>query len=336
MKHPQDWVFDNSFHALGTQFHRSFKPQGLQSPKLLHCNSHALDLLELPIDSCKDADLIKILSGNRLLSDMQPLTQDYGGHQFGKFNPMLGDGRVVMLGEVVSSTGHWELSLKGAGRTPFARDADGLAGVTECTHEFYISQRLDELGVPTMYCVAVIQGQQPVYRNHTFEPTAILSRIAPTHIRFGTFELHYFQRNHAALKQLCDYVMARHYPECAAEDYADFFCQVVLRTAHLMAHWQAIGFVHGVMNTDNQSIIGISLDLSSARFTENFDADFVASPIDKKARYAFSNQPTIGLWNCNVLARALSPLIPSVQLRHALEAYEPAYLAKYQALKIKN
>lgn len=339
MKYPQDWVFNNSLYALGDAFYRPVQPQGLQEPSVLHCNPHALALLDLPTDSCQDPDFIAICSGNQLLPGMQALAQDYAGHQFGRFNPLLGDGRVAMLGEIASSTGHWELSLKGAGRTPFARDADGLAGVTECTHEFHISQQLEALDVPVMHSVAVIQGKQQVYRNHCFEPTAILSRIAPTHIRFGTFELHYFQRNWAALQQLCDYVVARHYPECADFDmpekqrHACFFRQVVLRTARLVAHWQAVGFVHGMMNTDNQSIIGITLDLGAAAFAPDFDPNYVASPVDEKGRYAFANQPTMGLWNCNVLARALSPLIGPDALKQALSAYEPEYLRWYGHFK---
>lgn len=346
MKTLQDWHFNNSFHALGSSFYRSIKPQGLNDPCIVHCNPHALNLLNLSTDSFNNTDFISVLSGNQLLPSMKPIAQDYAGHQFGRFNPMLGDGRVVILGELLGKTGSWELSLKGVRRTPFARNshqADGLAGVVECAHEFHISQQLELLDVPTIHSIAVIKGKQPnkqqAYRNHRFEATAILSRMAPTHIRFGTFELYYSQGNKEALKQLCDYVIRQHYPECNnpelsnAQRYACFFNQVVSRTACLIAHWQTVGFTHGVMNTDNQSIIGITLDLGAAKFTTDFNPKFVASSIDDKGLYAFGNQPSMGLWNCNVLARALSPIIDSKALRQALQTYETTYLTKYEALK---
>ncbi|MBF6057420.1 protein adenylyltransferase SelO family protein [Thiomicrorhabdus heinhorstiae] len=339
----QHWHFQNSFHALQGPFYHRVEPQTVEEAKLLHVNPHTLELLKLPVDSYTHPDFISVFSGNRMLLGMLPLAHDYAGHQFGRFNPLLGDGRTTILGEIViDGTSCWELSLKGTGRTPFAshaQHADGLAGVSECEHEFHISRRLESLNIPTVHSVAVIQGKQRVYRNHAFEHTAILSRITPTHIRFGTFELYYFQRNYEALQQLCDYVISRHYPECndpeapAEERHACFFRRVVARTASLIAHWQAAGFTHGTMNTDNQSIIGITLDLGSAKFTTEFDSEFVANPIDKKGHYAFGNQPSIGLWNCNVLARTLSPLIGGKALRAALQTYEPIFLKEYERLK---
>ncbi|CAN8139978.1 serine/tyrosine/threonine adenylyltransferase [uncultured Thiomicrorhabdus sp.] len=338
-----DWQFQNSFHALGEAFYKPFATRIPEEPKLITSNPEALSLLGLKPTDLNNPNLFNLLSGRQTLPTMRPLAQDYAGHQFGKFNPLLGDGRVLMLGEITTQQGNWELSLKGIGRTPLAQnsvDADGFSGISESLHEFDISHQLAKLGVPTMHCLAVVADKQQAYRNHQFEDSAILSRIAPTQIRFGTFELHYFRRDFDALQQLCDYVIKHYYPECQntelskPQQYAAFLSTVIKRTARLIAHWQATGFTHGTMNTDNQSIIGITLDLSHAQFNTSFDPSFTTNPADKKHRYAFGNQPIIGLWNCNVLARALSPLIEPHAIRQALLEYEPTYLTYYQKIKL--
>jgi uncharacterized protein YdiU (UPF0061 family) len=201
----------------------------------------------------------------------------------------------------------------------------------ECQHEYDMSERLAILAVPTTRCLCIIEGSEQVYRSR-FESVAILTRVTPSHIRFGTFENYYFKKDVDALKILADYVIRRYFPHCLGSDsngnndYGQFFQDVVIRTAQLIAHWQQVGFVHGMMNTDNQSIIGVSLDLGESAFTEDFDDNFVASSSDREGRYAFGQQPAIGLWNCNVLARALSPLIAPADLRRALENYEPAFI----------
>jgi uncharacterized protein YdiU (UPF0061 family) len=260
------------------------------------------------------------------------LAQDYAGHQFGHFNPFLGDGRALLLGEVETPTGILDIYLKGAGKTPYSRTADGRAGLRECLHEFHTTEQLAALGVPTARCLCVVSGSQPVYRGG-FEPAAILTRIAPSHVRFGTFENYFFQKNPAALRQLTEHVITCHYADCVASgDYAGFFREVVLRTARLIAHWQAVGFVHGVMNTDNQSILGLTLDVGLGTFTPERDPAYVCHPDDEHGRYAFGQQPVVGLWNCNVLARALSPLITAADLRAALQEYEPEHLRHYAVL----
>jgi uncharacterized protein YdiU (UPF0061 family) len=260
---------------------------------------------------------------------MHPLSTAYAGHQFGKFNPLLGDGRAHLLGEVSTSQGLQEIYLKGSGKTPYARQADGRASLEECLHEYEISEKLAALGIPVTRCLSIIQGDDLVYR-HGFKPAAILTRIAPTHIRFGTFELHYFKKDISALQTLADYIIQHYYPNSLlkTQPYADFFQQVIYKTAKLIAHWQKIGFVHGMMNTDNQSIIGVTLDLGNASFIESLDPLFISSSIDEKGRYAFGQQPIIGLWNCNILGRALSPLILGNDIRQALSQYEEIFLSQ--------
>ncbi|MBO0612396.1 protein adenylyltransferase SelO family protein [Thiothrix fructosivorans] len=330
MKHLTDLSFHNRFHALGSHFYSECPPQGLENPTLVCSSPEVLQCVGLPPDEANTDLFLQVFSGNALLPGMQPLAQDYAGHQFGNFNPFLGDGRALLLGEVATPTDILDIYLKGAGKTPYARNADGRAGLRECLHEFDTTTQLAALGVPTARCLCVASGSQLVYRAG-FEPSAIVTRIAPSHIRFGTFENYFFQKNHAALRQLTEHVIACHYPTCleAGENrYAAFFREVVLRTARLIAHWQAVGFTHGVMNTDNQSILGITLDVGASSFTPDHDPNYVTHPADEHKRYAFGQQPVVGLWNCNVLARALSPLIAAQDLRQALLAYEREYLRK--------
>ena len=330
MKRLNELTLQHHFHNLGNAFYTEHQPQGLQQPRLVRTNRAAAEWIGLdPTEFTTDL-FLQVFSGNTLLLGMQPLAQDYAGHQFGNFNPFLGDGRALLLAEVVTPTGTMDVYLKGAGKTAYARNADGRAGLRECLHEFDTTEQLAALGVPTTRCLCVVAGSQQVYRGG-FESAAIVTRIAPSHVRFGTFENYFFQKNTTALRQLADHVIACHYADCVANgDYAGFFREVVVRTAHLIAHWQAVGFVHGVMNTDNQSILGITLDVGASAFNPKRDPDVTSHPDDEHHRYAFGQQPVVGLWNCNVLARALSPLITTAQLRAALQEYEPAYL-RYHA-----
>lgn len=326
--------FQQHFHALGTTFYTPHLPQGLEQAQRVCANTSVAALLDLDPTEC-DTDLfLQVFSGNTLLPGMHPIAHAYAGHQFGKFNPFLGDGRNVLLGEIHSSSGVWDMVLKGVGRTPYARSADGRAGLEECLHEYTLSEQLAALGVPTSRVLCIVSGKPLVYRQG-FQPAAILTRIAPSHIRFGTFEYHYFRRDQAALRQLADHVITQHYPECRGTDearYARWFAAVVQRTARLIAHWQAVGFTHGVMNTDNQSIVGVTLDLGESSFTPDHDPHYVGNRDDVKGRYAFGQQPLIGLWNCNVLARALSPLIAAQDIKTALARYEIEYLNHYASL----
>ncbi|MGK0398989.1 MAG: hypothetical protein ACJA0I_001287 [Gammaproteobacteria bacterium] len=324
-------IYESQFRQLGDDFSIPVKPLGISKPNLVIQSPTVSEILGISPSVCSTQPLLDIFSGNASLQNSTPAAQAYAGHQFGKFNPFLGDGRTLLLGEVGTQNDHWEISLKGAGKTPFTFASDGRAGLTECQHEYDISERLAFLGVPTTRCLCIVKGSEQVYRNR-FESVAMLTRVTPCHIRFGTFERYYFNKNVPALKALTDHVIQHYFPHCLGNDadgnndYGRFFQDVIIKTAQLIAHWQQAGFVHGMMNTDNQSILGVSLDLGESTFTEDLDDDFVASPSDRKGRYAFGQQPAIGLWNCNVLARALSPLIKPADLRHALTNYEPAFI----------
>jgi uncharacterized protein YdiU (UPF0061 family) len=332
-------IFESQFRQLGDDFSIPVSPQGISDANLVIQSPSVAALLGLSPALFNTQPFLDTFSGNCFIQNSTPAAQAYAGHQFGKFNPFLGDGRTILLGDVaVQNTAqnetineNWEISLKGAGKTPFTFASDGRASLTECQHEYDISERLAALGVPSTRCLCIIEGSEKIYRSG-FEPVAILTRVTPSHVRFGTFERYYFKKDIPALKTLTDYVIQHHFPHCLGSnvegnnDYGQFFQDVVIKTAQLIAHWQQVGFVHGMMNTDNQSILGLSLDLGESTFTEDFDDNFIASLSDPKGRYAFGQQPTIGLWNCNVLARALSPLITPAELRRALTSYEPAFM----------
>lgn len=335
MKSLRELDFINPFHALGPRFYSEVRPVALSRPELVRANPAVAELIGLDPQELYSDVFLRVFSGADLLPQWRPLAQDYAGHQFGHFNPLLGDGRVVLLTGVRAAGCEWELTLKGAGKTPYARDLDGRAGLRECLVEFDCSRRLAELVIPTTRCLCVIAGSEWVYRQG-FDRTAVLVRVAPTHIRFGTFENCYFRRDTTALRDLADFVIEHHYPLCLASGERRYVCllrQVVQRTAQLIARWQHAGFVYGMMNTDNQSIIGITLDLGAAVFNPKLDPGFVSSPSDDHGRYAFGQQPIVGLWNCNVLARALSPLIAAADLRSALRRYETDYLLHLESLR---
>ncbi len=338
MKSLQDLKINNRFHTLGNHFYEQVLPQGLTNPEIIKTNSDTARLLEIDPDEFNSEIFLHVFSGNTILPNSFPLAHDYAGHQLGNFNPFLGDGRALLLFDVETGYGFWEVNLKGSGKTPYSREFDGRASLSICLHEFEMSIKLASLAIPTVHSLCVISGKEPIYKNQ-IEHAAMLTRIAPSFIRFGTFENYYFQRNYEALRQLTNFVIRHYYPQCLSQgeyDYALFLREVVIRTAHLIAHWQTVGFVHGMLNTDNQSILGITLDLGESSFTESFDPEFISSPNDEKGRYAFGQQSIIGLWNCNVLARALSPLIPDADLINALGIYEIEYLQKYEVLKVKN
>lgn len=325
-------VFSNRFYTLGAGFFALTTPQGLSEPYFVCINPTLAEQLGLTSNFFSSAEVLQVCSGNLLLAGMQPLAQAYAGHQLGKFNPFLGDGRSVLLGGIETNEGYLEWQLKGTGKTPYARHADGLIGLNEALHEYSTSEALAALGIPTVRYLALTAGKNLVYRQG-FQAVAILTRLAPSFIRFGHFELCYFERKYPELQQLTDFVIQHYYPDCLnqTKPYASFFQSVVERTARLIAYWQSAGFVHGMMNTDNQSILGLSLDLGESSFNPEYKADFVSSPADEKGRYAFAQQPVVGLWNCNILARALSPLIEAADLKAALESYETNYLVTLES-----
>ncbi|MDQ6944277.1 MAG: YdiU family protein, partial [Candidatus Eremiobacteraeota bacterium] len=319
--------FDNSFAALGDAFSERRTPAGIPGARLVAFSPEAGALIGLRPGEERRAEFTELVSGNALLPGMEPVAGMYGGHQFGVWAGQLGDGRAILLGEVRTDGDQpWELQIKGGGITAFSRFADGRAVVRSTIREFLASEALHALGVPTTRALAMAAGDEPVLRERV-ERAATVIRMAPTFVRFGSFEIFHYRKQHAEVKTLADYVIDRFYPECGdgGDRYARFFAAVVERTAALMAHWQAVGFAHGVMNTDNFSILGLTLDYGPYGFVETYEPGFICNHSDEGGRYAFDRQPTIGLWNCHALAEALSSLIERDALDDALARYEHAY-----------
>ena len=256
----------------------------------------------------------------------------YSGHQFGVYVPQLGDGRAILLGEVKNERGErWDLHLKGAGMTPFSRDGDGRSVLRSAIREYLCCEAMHGLGIPTTRALCLIGSQDKVYREQV-ETGATIVRMAASHVRFGTFEIFYYRKQHEHLQRLADYVIEMHFPELAqaADKYARFFAAVVERTAKLIAHWQAVGWSHGVLNTDNMSILGLTLDYGPYGFMDDYDPGFICNHSDYNGRYAFNQQPYIGLWNLSCLAQTLLPLAPKEELKPALDGYQTSVDRHYR------
>jgi len=266
-----------------------------------------------------------VWGGETLLPGMSPLAQVYSGHQFGVWAGQLGDGRGILLGEQRLEDGSkLDWHLKGAGLTPYSRMGDGRAVIRSSVREFLASEALHHLGIPTTRALTLSIGDEPVYRETT-ERGAMLMRISPSHLRFGHFEHFFYSQQQEKVQQLADYAIRHHWPhlDAEADRYQQWFTDIVLRTARLIALWQSVGFAHGVMNTDNMSILGLTIDYGPFGFLDDYQPDFICNHSDYQGRYSFENQPMIGMWNLNRLAHALSGLLTTEQLRTALSAYEP-------------
>jgi len=330
--------FHHSFAALPPAFYTEVAPLPLPSPYLVGASDAAARLIGLDPAAFASDDLIQTLAGNRLPAQARPLAQVYSGHQFGVWAGQLGDGRALLLGEVAAPdsppTGQLELQLKGAGPTPYSRMADGRAVLRSSIREFLCSEAMAALGVPTTRALAVVGSDFRVMREEP-ETTAVVTRMAPSFVRFGSFEHWAYHDRPEELKILADYVIARFYPALREQPNP---CQALLReatlrTARMIAHWQAVGFMHGVMNTDNMSILGITLDYGPYGFMEAFDAHHICNHTDQGGRYAYDMQPQIGRWNCYALGQALLPLIGSVDdAQAALAVYQPEYAAHLDRL----
>lgn len=280
---------------------------------------------------------------NWLHSPVTPLTQrafaqKYGGHQFGQWNPELGDGRGLLLAEVIDSNAQpQDLHLKGAGPTPYSRHADGRAVLRSTLREYIGGEALHALGIPTSRSLCLFTSNQTVYREKP-EPGAMMIRTAPSHIRFGHFEYYFYSRDNSKLQALLDYTIAQHFPECLDNQnpYGALLSAIVTRTARLIALWQVHGFVHGVMNTDNMSIHGITFDYGPYAFLDKYDTAAVFNHSDHQGRYAFNQQPGIALWNLNALAHAFSKHCKVDSIKESLSLFEPLYLSQYQHLMTKR
>ena len=319
--------FKNSFAALGENFSTPVTPSGIENPWLVSVNEDAADLLGIDTAELQQNWFLQWCSGNLTLPGSAPRAMVYSGHQFGSYVPRLGDGRGLLLGEVEGPQGKWDVHLKGAGQTPYSRFGDGRAVLRSTIREYLCSEAMHGLGIATTRALSIAASNEPVYRETT-EQAAMLIRLARSHVRFGSFEYFHHRGETEQVQILADHVIEQHLPELAGCDdsYLGLFRHAVHSTARLIAQWQAVGFAHGVMNTDNMSIIGDTLDYGPFGFLDGYNPDFICNHSDHSGRYAFKRQPVIGLWNCNALANALTSLLSVEALTAVLEEYEPLFI----------
>jgi uncharacterized protein YdiU (UPF0061 family) len=303
--------FDNSYARLPEHFYARLSPTQVAEPKLIKVNRELALTLGIDPDWLAGPGGLAMLSGNRLPDGAEPLAQAYAGHQFGQFVPQLGDGRAILIGEVVGRDGRRrDIQLKGSGRTPFSRRGDGRAALGPVLREYVVSEAMAALGIPTTRALAAVTTGDPVMREEVL-PGAIFTRVAASHIRIGTFQYFAARSDVDAVRRLVDYAIDRHYPELAeAENRALALLEAVIaRQAELVGRWMLVGFIHGVMNTDNMSISGETIDYGPCAFMDDYHPLTVFSSIDQGGRYAYGNQPGIAQWNLARLAEALLPLL---------------------------
>jgi len=338
MKHVVQIPFDNTYRQLTESLYASQLPTPVAKPGLIRVNTALAEALGIDPQQLVSEEGIAVLAGNVIPEGAEPIATVYAGHQFGNWNPQLGDGRAILLGEVVGTDGcRYDLQLKGAGTTPFSRMGDGRSPLGPVLREYIVSEAMAALGVPTTRSLAAVTTGEKVIREKVL-PGAILTRVARSHIRVGTFQYFAARQDFDTMEQLADHVIARHYPEAgqAGNPYYSLLCSVINAQADLVAHWQSIGFIHGVMNTDNVLICGETVDYGPCAFMEHYDPTTVFSSIDHSGRYAYRNQPAIAQWNLACLAQALLPLIDSdeeravKQAQAALEQFNDLYQQSYQ------
>jgi uncharacterized protein YdiU (UPF0061 family) len=312
---PDVFAFDNSYARLPERFFARLPPTPVAAPRLVKLNQNLARQLRLDANKLSSPEGIAMLAGNAVPKLGQPIAMAYAGHQFGTFVPQLGDGRAILLGEIVDADGvRRDIQLKGSGPTPFSRNGDGRAALGPVLREYIVSEAMFALGIPTTRSLAVIATGETVRREMPL-PGAVLTRVASSHIRIGTFQFFAARGDAEAVRHLADYVIARHYPEAAeaGNRYCALLDLVIGRQAKLVAKWQLVGFIHGVMNTDNMSIAGETIDYGPCAFIDTYDPAAVYSSIDHYGRYAYRNQPRIARWNLARLAEALLPLLAEDQ-----------------------
>jgi len=330
--------FDNQFAGLGEKFSVTMNARPLPNPRMVSINPRAATLIDLNPDDLSSAAALKFFSGAENISGAEPLAMVYAGHQFGGYSPRLGDGRGLLLGQVRNTENIlWDIHLKGAGQTPFSRGADGRAVLRSSIREYLASEALHHLGLPTSRALCLITSDEPVMRERP-ETAAGLIRLSESHIRFGSFEYFSYTNQHDELKQLADYVLVIHYPDLSDDPspYDRMLLEIAARTAEMIAHWQAFGFAHGVMNTDNMSILGQTFDYGPYGFMEAFDPGYICNHSDDMGRYAFDQQPNIGLWNCLALAHALKPIIMPGTIAHMQSHYQARFFTSYNRLMARK
>jgi uncharacterized protein YdiU (UPF0061 family) len=328
--------FDNTYASLPDRFYARLNPTPVAAPRLIRVNTVLAGQLGIDPAALASAEGVAILSGNTVAEGSEPIAQAYAGHQFGGFSLQLGDGRALLLGEVIGRGGlRRDIQLKGSGPTPFSRRGDGRAALGPVLREYLLSEAMAALGVPTTRALAAVVTGETVPRDRMV-PGAIFTRVAASHIRVGTFQYFAAQGDVEAVRILADYAIARHYPE-AAHSYRAFLDGVVARQADLIAQWLLIGFIHGVMNTDNTAISGETIDFGPCAFMDGYDTRAVFSSIDYQSRYAYGNQPNIAFWNLTRLAEAMLPLLGAdedaaiAEAKESLAGFAPRFQAAYDA-----
>ena len=332
-------TLENSYALLPERFFARLPPTRVAAPRMVKLNVALARELGLDADFLASPEGIEILAGNRVPEGAEPIAMAYAGHQFGGFSPQLGDGRAILLGEVIDRNGNRrDIQLKGSGPTPYSRRGDGRAALGPVLREYIIGEAMSTLGVPTTRALAAVTTGEPVMRETVLQG-AVLTRVAASHIRVGTFQFFAVRGDVEGLKALADYVIARHYPELAndANPYGALLNRVMERQAALVAQWMQIGFIHGVMNTDNVAVSGETIDYGPCAFMDTYDPATVYSSIDQHGRYAYGNQPIVAQWNLARLAEALLPLLgddketalPIAQA--AIDAYPGRFEAAFAA-----
>jgi len=318
-------------------------PSPLNNPVLVSGNALLAAELGLNPEHMTDPAMLRLMAGDLTDTDLQPIALVYSGHQFGVWAGQLGDGRAMTLGElsvVDIKTGKpqlWDIQLKGAGATPYSRFADGRAVLRSSIREYLCSEAMHSLGIATTRALCLVNSDTSVYREDV-ESAATVCRVARSHIRFGSFEHFHYRNQPDSVKAMADYVIARHFPQWIEDDlrYANLITRTVTKTAKMIAQWQAEGFAHGVMNTDNMSILGDTIDYGPFGFLDVYNPDFICNHSDANGRYSFKNQPSVGLWNLNALATSFMSLLPSEALVTALKNYEPTFLQHYRQLMARK
>lgn len=343
---PADPIADNYRRQVADACYSFVNPTAVRAPQLVCAATEVADLINLDYSELNTDFFTQIFSGNKLLDGMQPYAFCYGGHQFGNWAGQLGDGRAINLGEVKNQQGeHWTLQLKGAGPTPYSRTADGLAVLRSSVREFLCSEAMYHLGVPTTRALSLVLTGEQVRRdmfydgNPQLEPGAVVCRVAKSFTRFGNFEIFAARNDVELLKRLTDFTICADYPhlvnantEITREIYVQWFDEICTRTAQMIAHWMRVGFVHGVMNTDNMSILGLTIDYGPYGWLEGYDLDWTPNTTDAQGRrYRYINQPQIALWNLAQLGNAIYPLIEDVEpLQNSLNTYRRVYSEQWQ------
>jgi serine/tyrosine/threonine adenylyltransferase len=341
---PADSLNTNSRRQVFGACYSRVQPTPVAAPQLI---AHVLEvarILDISEETCHSPEFTKVFSGNLLLDGMDPFAMCYGGHQFGNWAGQLGDGRAINLGEVINSRGErWCLQLKGAGPTPYSRNADGLAVLRSSLREFLCSEAMFHLGIPTTRALSLVGTGERVERDMFYdghpqeEPGAIVCRVAPSFLRFGNFQIHAVRNEHDLLRRLVDYTIRTDFPhlgEPSPEVYRQWFEEICRRTAETIVHWMRVGFVHGVMNTDNMSILGLTIDYGPYGWLENYDPAWTPNTTDAQGRrYCFGNQPQVAQWNLAQFANALVPLFAGLEpLQEALDVYRQQFLTQWRTM----